>query len=223
MNKFIVFNAKKYEKIYFWRCVVILIPFIPLIFLFAFMKFSGINILEVSHQEQIINLCLGFSIMTMLVIILFMLIFTRRRLSAHKANTFIDIHNGKLIISLYNQTIFKKFKRVYYKSVYVVNLYELENINIDESNLHIKGKIKYIHDKSDRLHYEFIDKNLEFDYWWYNYNCTESLEEVLIPNLFSSSSRLVNFIMKISKLEKARAERRKKYHDELIAIAKKVK
>jgi len=156
-----------------------------------------------------------------LILLAGVIVYSILLIKAHKINTFAEIYSNTLVISVFSQAILKKFRPVYYKSLYVIKLSDIVDISIHKNNIVINSNARYIHDKAERLYYGKGKTDISFDVWWYDYNCTSTTNKVAVPDIFMNSSRFIKAVRRASLSQKARLDRRNKYHEQLMALASK--
>jgi hypothetical protein len=220
MNKFVIPDIKKLKKKYRFRFLAILIPFVQFNVVIAFIIFLNNNYLGKDFPPELLNRVLftGCSIMILYCLISYLI--CSHLVNAHKKNTFMEICSNTLVISQHRQTVIRRFRKDYYKNLYILPLTELNKISLSKGKIKVSGKIRAIYDKADRLHYQADEKKgIKFDVWWYDYNSSEELESIEIADVYHNSPRLLKIIRHASSFERARLEKRLKYHNQMLALA----
>lgn len=213
-------DLKKLKKRYRSLTVAVSVPFFQFVLIIVLL-------LKFTSESSSVT---GFDILAMdliyigtalfLSIVIIGIIISKHFLKVHKMNTFIDISSRVLIISRHGQTYLDKFKKKYYKRLYIINLSELESINLVKRKIVIKGKIRILYEKSDWLLYSFTDKGILFDKWWFDNNAGKIVNSVEIPNYFQDAPRLIKLVRRVCRIEKDRIVRHKKYHEQMLELAK---
>lgn len=222
MRKFFVLDIKKQKRKYRIRTFAFLVPLFQFDLVMLFLYLINEKLLKSTFSQKRLLLILIASCVFTFTLLLIILFFCKNLINAHKVNTFIEVCGNTLIISRYSQTVFSGFRRIYYKNIYVMKLSEVEKISISKGNIFISGKIRAIYDKADRLHYSYTDKDIQFDCQWYDYNSNKEMNVIRIPDVFSNTPRLLKILRHASSFEKARIERRKQYHEQMMARARNI-
>lgn len=221
MNKFIIPDIKKLRKKYRLRFLGGLIPFIQFNLVVVLMAFINKKYLSNDFPPKILKICLIVGCSATFIYCLSAFLLCHSLIKSHKKNTFIDVLSNFLIISCHKETVINRFKNIYYKNIYIIKLSELKSITLKKRKIIITGKIRMINDKADRLHYTTDEKgNIKFDVWWYNYNSTAELEKIDIHDVYNNSPRVLKMIRHACSFEKARLENRRKYHEQMLRLAK---
>ena len=222
MRKFFVLDIKKQKRRYRIRTFAFLVPLFQFDLVMLFLYLINVNWLKSTFSQKTLFLILIASFALTFLLLLIISFFCRNLIKAHKINTFIEVCDNTLIISRYSQTVFSGFKKTYYKNIYITKLSELKSISVSKGNIFASGKIRAIYDKADRLHYSYNDKDIQFDCQWYDYNSNKEMNSIHIPDVFSNTPRLLKILRHASSFEKARIERRKQYHEQMMARAKNI-
>lgn len=221
MNKFIIPDIKKLRKKYRLRFLGGLIPILQFNLVIVFMIFLNVKYLSNDFPPKLLKICIIIGVSATFLYCLSAFLICHDLIKGHKRNTFIDISDNYLIISCYKQTVINHFKKLYYKDLFIIKLSELKSITLKKRKIIFSGKIRMISDKADRLHYTADGKeNISFDVWWYNYNSTAELDLIAIQDVYNSPPRVVKIIRHASSFEKARLEKRKKYHEQMLRLAR---
>ena len=221
MNKFIIPDIKKLRKKYRLRFLGGLIPFLQFNLVVFLMALINRKYLSNDFPPKILKICLIAGCSGTFIYCLFAFLLCHSLIKAHRKNTFIDVLSNYLIISCHKETVINRFKKIYYKNLYIIKLSEIKSITLKKRKIIITGKIRMINDKAERLHYTTDEKgNVKFDVWWYNYNSTAELEKIDIHDVYNNPSRVVKMIRHACSFEKARLENKKKYHEQMLRLAK---
>ncbi len=221
MNRFITFDIKKQKKKYRLRTFALLIPFIQFSLVMALLYYININFGNAFSRRVIMWLVAG-GIAAVLFIIIFYIFLCHHLIDAHKKNTFIDICGDTLIVSIHSQTVLHRFKKVYYKNLYVVRLTELEKPVFTKGRITLKGKVQSYLDKSDRLRYSPSNVGILFDNWWYNYNY-KSLDSITFHDYFVNTPNMLRFVSRASLYEKRKIQKKREFHQKMLDLASNAK
>ncbi len=215
MNKFILVSTKKLKRKYFIRILAIIVPFFQLDLILGFV-FCIDKSISNSLDNQIMIYKLLILTSGILLLILILGLFSKYHLiKAHTKHTFVEFIGSYLVVSIHHETTFG-FRKTYYKNLYVMKLSDFESGSLIKGKLTLNGKLRSFYDKSDRLHYSYIDNEFKFDEWWYDYNCLKEVKYVTIPNMFDSPAKILKTARSLSALEKAKLERRRQYHEQMM-------
>lgn len=220
MDKFIFVDVKKLKKKYLTRILVLCIPFVQFFVVVLFIMWLNSMNPQKPTFDSFARTILFWNTLSFVVFLIISLLITAHLIKAHKRNTFIHIFNHTLIISRHVQTVYNGFKREYYKKLYVIDLTKLDSIALVKGNIVIKGHIREFYEKSDWLYYTLSDRGITFDTWWFNYNSSVLINHLELNDIFPNTPKLLKRIRKISKIEKARFERRQKFHEQMLELAK---
>ena len=218
MNKFIFVSTKKLKRKYFVRILAIIVPFFQLDMILSFVLYIDKSISTNLDNQIMVYKLLILTTSILLIILIFGLLSKYHLIKAHTKNTFVEFIGNYLVVSIHHETTFG-FHKTYYKHLYVMKLSDFENGSLKKGKITLTGKIRSFYDKADRLHYNFIDNEFKFDEWWYDYNCLKEINNITIPNMFSSPAKILKTARNLSALEKAKIERRKQYHEQMMKRA----
>ena len=221
MNKFIIPDIRKLRKKYRLRFLGGLIPFLQFNIVVVLMSFINRKYLSNDFPPKILKICMIVGCSATFIYCLSVFLLCHNLISAHKKNTFVDVLSNYLIISCHKETVINRFKKTHYKDLYIIKLSEIKSLTLKKRKIIITGKIRMINDKADRLHYTTDEKgNIRFDVWWYNYNSTAEFESIDIQDVYNNSPRIIKTIRHACSFEKARIENRRKYHEQMLRLAK---
>lgn len=218
MNRFVFVDLKRLTKTYTTRLVIILIPFVQATIVSVVLYCLNLN--EKFIKRNLLFTIAKYSVLISAVIIIVGISYITFHLKCHKKNTFMELGNRCIIISIHSQTVFNKFKRVYYKKLYVINYKDLDCIRLIKGNIEIFGKINYYYDKSDNLRYTFDNQDqISFDNWWYNNNPSDNITYISINNYYSNCARSLSLARKLTIMEKAVQIKHKMYVENMKNMA----
>lgn len=217
-DNFIFVSPEKLNKKYIVRLFAVLIPFVQGAVVLVLMLLIDTSLYNNVHSQLVIMRFLVIDTFLVLLIFIFGCTFKNHLIKCHKKNTYIELIGEYIVISIHGQTVFG-LHRKYYKHLYLMKLSDLTGVSIHKHKIKINGKIRSYYDKSDRLRYNYTDNKFSFDEWWYDYNCAEELDTITISDVFLSPARLLHSIRNVSAIEKTRAEKHRKFHEKMMALA----
>lgn len=218
-DSFILVSLQKLKKKYTLRLFAVLIPFIQFDIVLALMIFIDKVLYDNVYSQLLMYRLLVIDTSVLLVIFVYGCLLKSHLIKCHKKNTFIELLGEYIVISIHHQTVLGLHMK-YYKKLYLMKLSDLTSVSIKKHRIIIKGTIKGYYDKAERLRYNYVDNTFKFDEWWYDYNCSENLSQIVITDVFESPARLLHSIRNVSAIEKARAEKHRQYHEKMMALAK---
>lgn len=218
MNRFFFADLKKIAHAYYVRTMILLIPFIQVIGVSCALIFMNVN-KKYIHLDTLKKILFYTSIATICIIILSVII-SAVLIHSHKKNTFIEVGDNCLIISIYSQVVINKFKPVYFNRLYVLDYINLDCIRLNKGKIQLFGKIKCYYDKSENLRYTFSKTNqISFDKWWYNNNPASDETFIELPNKFCNTAKALTTARKLAINSKADIIRKNYQKDNLLRLA----
>lgn len=218
MSRYVIADTKRLTHDYISRLAIVLIPFLQ-----AFIV--SIIMLQMNLEKQYVNKHLVktvvfYSGISGMVVLVFSLAFIIFHLHNHRINTFIDITEKYIIISVHSQTVMSSFKLVHFKKIYVIKLDTLDCIRLLKGRLFIYGAVNCYYDKSENLEYSFDDKGkLVFSRWWYNYNPLKKEDYISINNYYKNCEEALCTARQFTVIQKAINIKKKLYRESLIQLA----
>lgn len=142
-------------------------------------------------------------------------------IKAHKAHTFIEIADSRMVVSQHTQTVYTEGKFVNYKKLWVIELNEVESVTCIKNHIIINGRARYFNERADRLSYQSTSKGIDFDNWWYNANGGEITNEIEVTDFYTYGPRIAQRISYCVGKIKEREKRHNEYRQKMLAIAAK--
>ncbi len=139
-----------------------------------------------------------------------------RRLSCNRSHTYVEITGKFLIVSKYLQTHSKKT----YKKLWIIKLSEIKEVYQYKNTVVVVSPARLIEAPAEWLSYTRTRNGILFENWWYD-NCGGKFTGgVEIPDMFANPFRIARTIEHVSGKICRMEEERKKYREEMIAIAR---
>lgn len=138
----------------------------------------------------------------------------------HKNDTYIEIFNSVMVVSRHSGTGVENGSLCDYKKLWVIALADIEKVSCLRSKMVISAKARCFEGKSRWLGYETDEKgDIDFDYWWYNENGGENLQNVEFQDVYTYSDRIAQRIIFCSEKCREREIRRQEFRKRMLEIA----
>lgn len=216
MTRYFHASEKKLLKRYNLRLLAATLPTIAAgLTLFAIIFFNRESFQPVSYY-YIVSLFLCALTGGAFFMVLIGSLEITRRLSCNRAHTYVEITGKVLIVSKYLQTHSKKT----YKKLWIIKLSEIKEVYQYKNTVIVVSPARLIEAPAEWLSYSRTRNGVLFENWWYD-NCGGKFTGgVEIPDMFANPYRIAKTIEHVSgKTRRIEAER-KKYREEMLAIAK---
>jgi len=141
---------------------------------------------------------------------------------AHREHTYIQIADSVMIVSQHCRTVFRDWKWVHYKKMWVLKLSEVENAECVRNHITLNAPARYFNEESDWLGYHRTDEGIEFERWWYDNNGGKLVSSFEITDFYTHGERIVRHILHCADKVRDREQRRARFRQEMLAIAKNV-
>ena len=145
------------------------------------------------------------------------------RLKGHRKHTYIEISDSSIVFSQYEKTVSEgggKFSE--YIKMWIMDLADVEDVYSDRDDLFIKGRARYFCLPADMLDYSVNDGKVEFAHWWNDSFGGQNVHTVKIHDNYTLGERILKRILICSEKYRTNEQKRKEYHDRMLAIAKSI-
>ncbi len=141
---------------------------------------------------------------------------------AHREHTYIQIADSVMIVSQHCRTVFRDWKWVHYKKMWVLKLSEVENAECIRNHITLTAPARYFNEESDWLGYKRTDEGIAFERWWYDTNGGKNVNSLEITDFYTNGERIVRHILHCADKIRDREQRRARFRREMLEIAKNV-
>ena len=141
---------------------------------------------------------------------------------AHREHTYIQIADSVMIVSQHCRTVFRDWKWVHYKKMWVVKLSEVKNAECVRNHISLSTPARYFNEDSSWLGYSRTDEGIAFDRWWYDSNGGKDVASIEITDFYTHGERIVRHILHCSAKVREREQRRARFRKEMLEIARNV-
>ena len=141
---------------------------------------------------------------------------------AHREHTYIQITDSVMIASQHYQTVFRDWKWVHCKKMWVVKLAEVENAECIRNHITLNAPARYFNEDASWLGYTRTDEGIAFDRWWYDKNGGKNVTSLEITDFYTHGERIVRHILHCADKIREREQRRARFRKEMLEIAKNV-
>ncbi len=141
---------------------------------------------------------------------------------AHREHTYIHIADSIMIVSQHYQTVFRDWKWVHYKKMWVVKLADVENAECIRNHITLNTPARYFNEDANWLGYTRNDEGISFERWWYDKNGGKNVSTVEITDFYTHGERIVRHILHCANKIREREQRRARFRKEMLDIAKNV-
>ncbi|MBQ5319848.1 MAG: hypothetical protein J6K17_12205 [Oscillospiraceae bacterium] len=141
---------------------------------------------------------------------------------AHREHTYIHIADSVMVVSQHCRTVFRDWKWVHYKKMWVIKLSEVENAECIRNHITLTAPARYFNEDSSWLGYTKADEGINFDRWWYDTNGGKNVDSLEITDFYTHGERIVRHILHCANKVRAREQRRAQFRREMLEIARNV-
>lgn len=141
---------------------------------------------------------------------------------AHREHTYIQIVDSVMVVSQHSRTVFRDWKWVHYKKMWVVKLSEVDNAECIRNHITLNAPARFFHEEANWLKYSRTDEGIAFDRWWYDSNGGKNVNMLEITDFYTHGERIVRHILHCSCKVREREQRRARFRKEMLEIAKNV-
>lgn len=139
---------------------------------------------------------------------------------AHREHTYIQISGSVMIISQHARTVFREWKWINYKKMWIVNLADVKNVECIRNHITINADARYFNEDASWLGYTKTDDGIAFNRWWYDTNGGKLVTNIEITDFYTYGERIVRHIRHCSYRIRERNMRREAFRNEMLKIAK---
>lgn len=201
--------------------VAVLISAFAVAAIFFYIADDGSNVPTVIFTT--LFYCLYFASLYSFIVCLVGSIISHVFLKAHSEHTYIEISDSYLVISQHDQTVFNEGRFRSYKKLWIIHLKDVEQVECIKNHIIVTAKARYFNEDAEWLHYERGEDGIDFDNWWYNKNGGKDVQSVEITDFYTHGERIVKRILFCSNKVIDRTQRRERFRQEMLEIARNTK
>lgn len=142
---------------------------------------------------------------------------------AHREHTYIQIADSVMIISQHCRTVFRDWKWVNYKKMWIVKLSDVTSAECIRNHITLIAEARYFNEDASWLGYTKTDEGIAFNRWWYDKNGGKLVSSIEITDFYTNGERIVRHILHCTNKIREREKRRESFRREMLEIAKNVK